>query len=163
MSLRPALMAAACAVLLGGHLQAAEQVPFRGVWAGQTVSAIPVPEAPNLVLVSSSGTGQATLLGRFTMESPHFTNLDDFSVVGSQVFTAANGDRIEAMITGVFVPTAEGDLEATLTGVITGGTGRFTGVSGSYDFLIVARPAAFGFNSTAIFSGSIVSVGSLAR
>ena len=99
----------------------------------------------------------------FLVDLPSVTNLDDFSVVGSQVFTAANGDRIEAMITGVFVPTAEGDLEATLTGVITGGTARFTGVSGSYDFLIVARPAAFGFNSTAIFSGSIASVGSLPR
>lgn len=161
MTPRHALAAAvACVVLLGARADAAQQVAFRGTWSGQTVSVVPVPDAPNLVLVTASGPGQATHLGRFTMESPHFTNLEDLSVVGSQVFTAANGDTIEAMISGQFVPTAEGNLEATLTGIITGGTGRFVGATGTYDFLIIARPAAFGFDSTAIFSGTVSSVGS---
>jgi hypothetical protein len=94
------------------------------------------------------------------MTSPHLTYLDTFVVEGTQIFTAANGDTVTATISGQFAPNAEGNLEATLAGVITGGTGRSSGATGSYDFHIIARPAAFGFDSTATFSGRISSVGS---
>lgn len=162
MALRLALTAAALVVLIGASpARAAEQVPFRGVWAGQTISAEVDPDNPALVTVVSSGIGQATHLGRFTMESPHVTNLGDLTVFGQQIFTAANGDKIFATFSGQFVPTGDGVLESTLSGTITGGTGRFANASGSYDFVIVARPAAFGFASTAIFAGTIASPGSL--
>lgn len=149
-------------VLASGSLFAAEQVPFRGVWSGSTVSAEP-QEDPNLVLVVSSGPGQATHLGRFTMESPHITNMTDLTVEGDQIFTAANGDKVFATFSGQFTPTPEGTLDAMLSAVIIGGTGRFAGASGSYDFLITARPAAsgFGFDSTAMIAGTISSPGSL--
>ena len=137
---------------------AGESVPFKGIWSGSTVSATPVDE--NVVLVVSSGSGTATHLGRFVMTSPHFTYLDTFAVEGTQVFTAANGDILNATIAGQFVPNADGDLEAILHGVITGGTGRFAGATGTYEFHIIARPAAFGFDSTASFTGTISSVGS---
>jgi hypothetical protein len=149
----------ACVLLSAVTAAAAEQVPFRGVWAGQTDSATPV--GPNVVLVVSSGSGQATHLGRFTMVSPHFTFLDTLEVAGQQFFTAANGDTLTAVFSGQFVPNADGNLEATLPALITGGTGRFSGATGSFDFHIIARPAAFGFDSTATFTGTITSVGSL--
>ena len=133
-------------------------VPFKGHWRGSTVSATPVGD--NVVLVVSAGSGNATRLGKFTMVSPHLTFLDTFAVEGTQIFTAANGDILNATITGQFVPNADGNLEATLAGVITGGTGRFAGATGSYDFHIIARPAAFGFDSTATIDGSISTVGS---
>ncbi len=140
-------------VLLGGAVRADDCVPFRGTWQGQTVSATPVAE--NVVLVVASGSGEATHLGHFQMTSPHLTYLDTFAVEGTQVFTAANGDTITATITGQFVPNAQGSLEGTLTGIITGGTGRFEGATGSYAFHIVAVPSAFGFISTATFVGTL--------
>ncbi|MBI2223293.1 MAG: hypothetical protein HYU53_19050 [Acidobacteria bacterium] len=148
-----------CVVLFAGSAAAADEVPFRGVWSGQTDSATPV--GPGVVLVISSGSGQATHLGRFTMVSPHFTFIDTLVVAGQQIFTAANGDTLTALFTGQFVPNADGNLEATLSAVITTGTGRFLGATGGYEFHIVARPAAFGFDSTATFSGAVTSVGSL--
>ena len=151
-----------CAVLLfvlvARPALAAEQVPFKGTWSGSTISATPVDQ--NVVLVVSSGSGQTTHLGTMVMTSPHFTYLDTFAVEGTQVFTAANGDVLNATISGQFVPNADGNLEATLIGLITGGTGRFEGASGSYEFRIIARPAAFGFDSTATFNGTISTVGS---
>jgi hypothetical protein len=127
--------------------------PFGGMWEGSTVSAIPVDE--NTVLVVASGTGLASHLGAFTMTSPHLTYLDTFEVEGTQEFTAANGDTLEATISGQLLPNADGNLEATLDGIIVGGTGRFSDATGEYAFHIIARPAEFGFDSTATFSGVI--------
>ena len=138
---------------------AAEFVPFSGYWVGSTVSATPI--APNVVLVVSSGTGNATQLGRFEMTSPHLTYLDTFAVDGEQIFTAANGDMLIAEFTGQFIPQADGSLEATLECVITGGRGRFADATGSYDFHIVAVPnGTTGFDSAATIDGMISSVGS---
>jgi hypothetical protein len=152
-----------CAAVLLLALQAwptaaDERVPFRGTWEGSTESATFI--APNVVLVVSSGTGRATHLGRFEMTSPHLTFLDTFGIEGTQVFTAANGDTLTATISGHLAPNAGGNLEGTLAGVITGGTGRFANATGSYDFHIIARPAAFGFDSTATINGTISTVGS---
>ena len=136
-----------------------ELVPFKGSWHGITLSATPT-EDPDVVLVVSGGEGQGTHLGHFQMVSPHYTVLSTFEVFGEQLFTAANGDRLFATISGQFQPTPEGNLEATLSGVITGGTGRFAGATGSYDFHIVATPVAPGvFESTATIDGTISSVG----
>jgi hypothetical protein len=146
------------AFVCGSIAGAKEFVPFKGKWQGSTLSAEPT-EDPKVVLVVSGGSGQATRLGRFTMVSPHFTVLSTFEVFGEQIFTAANGDTLTAEISGQFQPTPDGALEATLEGTIIGGTGRFAGASGSYDFHIIARPAAFGFDSTATFTGTISSVG----
>jgi hypothetical protein len=146
-----------CVVLVASAAGASELVPFRGTWQGSTVSAVPV--APNVVFVVSSGTGQATHLGRFEMTSPHFTYLDTFTVEGTQDFIAANGDTLTATFSGQLLPNADGCLAGTLPSTITGGTGRFEGATGSYDFHIVACPGTFGFNSTATFEGSISRVG----
>ena len=141
------------------HVFAADVVPFRGYWAGTTVSATPV--APGVVLVVASGSGNATQLGRFVMTSPHLTYLDTFAVEGEQIFTAANGDTLIAHFTGQFVQNADGDLEATFDCVITEGTGRFDGATGSYDFHIVAVPnGTTGFDSAATIDGVISTVGS---
>ena len=144
-------------VLCASALSAGEMVPFRGHWEGSTISADFI--APDVVLVVASGTGNATELGAFQMTSPHLTYLATFIVTGQHNFTAANGDTLNAEFTGQLLPNAGGNLEGTLDATITGGTGRFAGATGSYAFHIVARPAAFGFDSTADFTGSISSVG----
>jgi len=155
---RCAGLAALALALPAVPTSAGSSVPFRGVWQGVTISA--VPQSPNTVLVVASGKGTATRLGQFQMTSPHLTYLSTLQVEGTQTFTAANGDLLFATVSGQFVPDAEGNLDATLSGVITGGTGRFSGATGSYDFRIHSEPAAFGFDSTAEIDGSISSVGS---
>jgi hypothetical protein len=141
------------------QVSAAEFVPLRGYWVGTTVSATPV--APGVVLVVSSGTGNANQLGRFEMTSPHLTYLDTLAVEGEQIFTAANGDTLIAHFTGQFVPQPDGSLEATLECDISEGTGRFAGATGSYDFHIIAVPnGTTGFDSVATIDGEISSVGS---
>ena len=151
-----------CVLVLGmpaTYVSAAELVPFNGYWVGSTVSATPVGDG--VVLVVSSGTGNANQLGRFEMTSPHLTYLATFAVEGEQIFTAANGDTLIAEFTGQFVPTPDGNLEATLECVITGGTGRFANASGRYDFHIIAVPnGTTGFDSAATIDGVISSVGS---
>lgn len=133
---------------------AADAVPFKGTWTGSTISALPV--TPDQVFVVASGPGQATIVGAFVMTSPHMTFLATFGVEGTQVFVAANGDTLNATFAGALAPNADGNLEGELPATIIGGTGRFDGATGSYTFHIVARPAAFGFDSTATIDGGIV-------
>lgn len=138
--------------------RADQMVPFRATWTGQTDSATFV--APDVVFVVASGSGQATHLGRFEMVSPHYTYLATFGIEGTQLFTAANGDTMTATISGTLAPRPDGALEGTLAGTITGGTGRFAGATGTYDFHIVATPIPTGFASVASIDGAITSVGS---
>jgi hypothetical protein len=150
----------AASVISSTPIAAAQTVPFRGTWTGQTDSAEFIP--PDVVFVVASGDGEATHLGRFSMVSPHYTYLSTFGIEGTQIFTAANGDTITATISGTLAPQANGTLEGTLTGAITGGTGRFAGATGTYDFHIVATPfvGGGGFFSVATIDGTISSVGS---
>lgn len=136
---------------------AGDFVPFKGTWTGSTISATLV--GPNVVFVVTAGPGNATHLGRFEMTVPHYSYLDTLAVEGEQILTAANGDVLNATFTGFFVPRADGCLEGTLPAVITGGTGRFSGASGSYNFHIVACPGEFGFDSVATIEGVISSPG----
>jgi hypothetical protein len=114
-----------------------------------------------IVEVLASGQGQTTHLGRLTMDSPHFSNVFTGEVWGEQNFTAANGDTLTATFSGVLLPNPDGSLEGTLAATITGGTGRFEGAAGEYDFHIVAVPLAdgSGFASTATIDGVLSSVG----
>jgi len=148
-----------CLVLVGRPVAAGELVPFYGDWDGVTVSASPTDD-PTVVLVVSGGDGRATQLGLFKMVSPHYTDLATFTVQGTQHFVAANGDGLDATIEGQFVPQADGSLHAVLTGAFTGGSGRFAGASGTYEFHITSRPIGTGgFASTARLIGTISTVG----
>ncbi len=133
-------------------------VPFRGTWSGTTVSA--EPQSPTLVFVVTEGPGTATHLGRFDLSIPHFSYLDTLRVEGDQIFTAANGDMISATFDGQLTPVEGGCLAGSLPAAISGGTGRFAGATGSYDFHLVACPGPTGFDSTATFDGVISTVGS---
>lgn len=122
---------------------AGKHVPFKGTWSGQTVSAMPLPDDPFVIAVVSTGTGNVTHLGRYTMTSPHLSYLLTGFAEGRQEFTAANGDQLTATFAGFFTPTPDGLLTADLQATITGGTGRFAGATGNYTFSIVFDPATF--------------------
>lgn len=126
--------------LAGVAPAAGKAVPFKGSSAQQAVSAVPTPD-PDVVFVTTVGGGNATHLGKFTFVSPHFSGLSDFSIGGTQEFTAANGDKLFADISGQLEfgisPDGRPTLSGPVAGAITGGTGRFEGATGSYTFSLV--------------------------
>ena len=152
-----------CTLLLvsasGYRTSASDFVPFKATWTGVTVSADPTGFP--VVAVVSAGTGEATHLGAYTMVTPHTSNVFTFELAGDHIFTAANGDTLTAHFEGQLTPTVVDGVLVSVSGVvpcvITGGTGRFAGATGSYDFTITALPLAdgSGFASTATMEGVI--------
>ena len=111
-----------------GVLSSAQEVPFKGRLEG---TATITPGSPFLS-VSIEGTGNATHLGRFTVEIPHVVNAMNRTSAGTYEFTAANGDTLTAGFTGQATLTAPGVLSVVETATITGGTGRFADATGSF-------------------------------
>ena len=143
-------------VLLADPIGAAKSVPFKGSWTGVTVSADPT-NFP-VVAVVAEGSGQLTHLGRYFMTSPHTSNVITGETIGDQIFTAANGDTLTAFCEGfpVFNPD-DGTVVGGLDCEITGGTGRFAGATGSYEFFLNASPlpGGAGFATEAQITGEI--------
>ena len=112
----------------GSSAQLVADVPLKGQFDG-TVSVTPL-DFP-FAQVNVSATGQATHLGRFTIEIPHVVNFVTSSATGTMTLTAANGD----MLTASFLGQAQvaGSLVTIVeTATVTGGTGRFADASGSF-------------------------------
>lgn len=132
--------------------QAAVAVPFKGRFEGtQTVT----PLQPPLALVEGVATGEATQLGRFTVEFPHTVNFATASGVGTYTFTAATGDTLTATFTGqAQLGTVTSIVEQA---TITGGTGRFAGASGSFTARRLFDPATG--TTTGSFDGTISAPG----
>ena len=139
------MMAVALAFGLAGPVAAGDQVPFKGSLAG-TVTVTPLD--PPFASVLIEGAGNATQLGRFTLQIPHLVNQAIRVGEGSYVFTAADGDTLTADFTGQATVLAPGVIATAETGIITGGTGRFAGATGSF-----AAERVF-FVATGVTSGS---------
>jgi hypothetical protein len=134
-----------------------EGVPFKGSLEGVVTRRTPL--TPPLVSLLTEGTGNATHLGRFTVEITHVVNTVARTVTGSYEFTAANGDTLIADVTGQFGPTVENPrvLRSVEAATITGGTGRFAGATGS---VTVERLLNLDtFVTTVSFAGTIASPG----
>jgi len=122
-------LALIAALRLAGPAAAGEYVPFKGKLQGD-VTRTP---APPLVMVDINAKGNATHLGRFTLDVPHFVDPMKGMAAGIYQFTAANGDVLCAEFSGQASPTDElGVLYIEETATITGGTGRFAGATGSF-------------------------------
>lgn len=127
--MRAAVIAAALAICIAGPVSADDQVPFRGSMSG-TATITPLDPPMASVLLETSGS--ATQLGRFTLEAPHVVNQVSRTAVGTYLFTAADGSTLTASLSGSASIVAPGVLAIAETGVITGGTGRFEGATGSF-------------------------------
>jgi hypothetical protein len=112
-----------------GVLSNDQEVPFKGRVEG---TATITPGTPPFLSVSIAGAGNATHLGRFTVEIPHVVNASNRTSIGTYEFTAANGDMLTAAFTGQSTLTAPGVLSVVDTATITGGTGRFADATGSF-------------------------------
>jgi hypothetical protein len=121
----------ALTIVLGVALPATAGVDraFRGHAVATIINAVPEDDGLHLTV---SGVGEATHMGNFT----RIENLvlAGPSVTGTLTFTSHKGDTLIANVVGAFV--AEGVAEGTCT--ITGGTGKFAGATGEYDFKAVA-------------------------
>jgi hypothetical protein len=112
---------------LSSSISQASELPFRGDLEGtQTVTPLEPPRAQ----VAGQATGNATILGRFTVQFPHIVNFATASGEGSYIFTAANGDTLTATFLG---QAQVGPITSIVEEAdITGGTGRFAGATGSF-------------------------------
>ena len=115
--------------ILASPVAAAEQVPFKGSLEGLDIG---TPVNPPIVSVQVTATGNATQLGLFT-----YTELDTVDTstrigTGTFVFTAANGDTVFGTGTGQATFTPPNVLTIEGNEIITGGTGRFAGATGSF-------------------------------
>jgi hypothetical protein len=135
---------------LAGPVAAGAEVPFKGRLEGFfTVT----PLVPPFARVLIEATGNATHLGRFTVENRHVVPFVT-SGSGSYEFTAANGDTLTADFTITATPTPDGLFIVVEIATITGGTGRFDGATGSFTVIrLLDRAARFTSGS---FDGSIV-------
>lgn len=104
--------------------------------------------------VEGTGTGTASLLGRFTETFEHEVNLLTTEGIGSATFTGANGDSISTEITATAGPVGT-RWRVTEHHTVIGGTGRFAGASGTFTlvrfFDSIRSPISSGW-----FEGTIV-------
>lgn len=110
--------------------KARKQVPFRGRLDGDVTR---TPLSPPLVSVLVEGTGQAAHLGRYTFTFPHVVDSSTRLATGTYTFTAANGAKLTANVTGIaMLSETPNVLSIVETATITGGTGRFARATGSF-------------------------------
>ena len=138
---------------------AGEQVPFKGTLEGTYTSTPVDPDFPLIVDNQLDATGNASHLGEFEYDFPHIVDRTGRPSigVGSCTFTAANGDQVFADIVGEATLVVPGLLDAVEWGVITGGTGRFAGATGS--FVIERWIDNVSFTTVGTFEGTISSPG----
>ena len=124
------LALAVLAVLgLAGPVAAGEQVPFRGSLEGTDIT---TAVNPPFVSVKVQATGNATQLGKFTLIALNTVDTRTRIGTGNFLFTAANGDTVFGTAIGKATLTAPGVLTIVENSIITGGTGRFAGSTGSF-------------------------------
>ena len=154
-SFAASLALAVLAVLgLAGPVAAGEQVPFKGGLAGLDITtAVKLP----FVSVKVTATGNATQLGKFTFIELAMVNTATGTGTGTFLFTAANGGTVFGTISGKARLTAPNVLTIVENAMITGGTGRFAGASGSFTATRLKNLVTG--ETTASFEGTISSPG----
>jgi hypothetical protein len=106
-----------------------EQLPFRGSLEGLETDVV----APPSLLADGTATGTGTHLGRYTAVFTATVTLATDASTGTISFTAANGDRLDAVFVGHGTPTSEPNLHSLVeVATINGGTGRFAGATGAF-------------------------------
>ena len=111
-------------------LSEAPEIPFRGSFTRRSQAEV---QSPTLLVITATLTGTATHLGRFKASSEDRVDSANNTAAGTLNFTAANGDQLFTETEGVeneFTPpnVSKVIIEAR----IVGGTGRFTGATGTF-------------------------------
>ena len=136
--------------------QSGSDLPFHGSFTIGTSGTFNCPPTcpPTLLTVNGTLNGTATHLGQFAADSVEAVNLATATSTGTMTLTAANGDQLFATTAGAeesFVPPNISTVRVVAE--IQGGTGRFSGASGS---LTIRYTAAINFAAqTSAGEGSI--------
>ena len=134
-------------VALANMALGADEVPFRGSDDGGFELPGSCPDGSLEIVIS--GTGRATQLGAYTYAASECFDPLSGTFAGTSTMTAANGDEIDG--------TYEGQVSATTDpNVITyqeelelnGGTGRFTGATGTLQVAGVANLSTLEYGQT---------------
>ncbi len=140
--------------ILASPVAAGEQVPFNGSMEGlDIVTAV----NPPFISVQQTTTGNATQLGEFTYTAMDTVDTRTRTGTGTFVFTAANGDTVNGTISGKATFTPPNILTIEETAIITGGTGRFAGATGSFTLTRLNNTVTH--VTTGSFEGTISSPG----
>jgi hypothetical protein len=128
-----------------------KMVPFKGTMFTSYVQSGELPyQTAHL-----TGVGITTHLGRTTVVADVSIDfsVDPIMVQGEATYTAANGDTFTTTYTGSFVENPDGAITGDVDHVITGGTGRFEMISGTFSAKVVNDPATLTGRQT--FDGQI--------
>ena len=110
---------------------AQQRVPFKGTFQG--TDAVTAGPSATTIVVTTTGTGSATLIGKFSFREEVTADLENGTQTGSALWIAANGDSISTSVFGTAGPSDNPNyLKITETHTIAGGTGRFAGAKGSF-------------------------------
>ena len=145
------LMIILASTVFAAHVASGQELLLKGSWdAVEIARGIP----PN-VLVSGSGSANATQLGLYRVSYQIHVNVPPGFGSGFSQFVAANGDTLSASVLGKSTPTEVPNIIMIIEQhTITGGTGRFEGASGIITVERVLNRAT-GISSGTI-SGTIV-------
>jgi hypothetical protein len=129
-------------------------VPFKAKF---TVTSEVIKSGPPIQRQHLTAVGEGTPIGKATFEAYVDLNVSAASpipVSGKQTITTENGDKIFAIGKGYAVgPDANGDIKVVANDIITGGTGKYAGATGSF--------AVFGTASVKTPTGSDTDEGSI--
>ena len=143
-------------------ISAGEPLPFKGSLEGRLASRTPLD--PPFVFDVFEITGNATQLGEFDLVVEAVVDFGTIPVtgVGTQTFTAANGDKLVAHGTGSSALVEPGLVLITEHAVIDPdrSTGRFAGATGTFTSKRLADVAT-GVNGVTVgsFEGTISTPG----
>lgn len=109
--------------------------PLRGSLNGIAEAGDPCSVDPPGITITATGEGVISHLGTTTLVQTACVSVAEFLPLGPSVatLTAANGDRLDGLVTGLTFGATGFVMEIT----VSGGTGRFTQAEGEYDVDVV--------------------------
>jgi len=142
---------------VAGPSSAAEELPFFGVLEGTEDFDFAHPSGIDIKILGSGG-GNASQLGAFTSTWDVDITLANLVQPIERTFVAANGDELYSEGLGAGTPPP--DQFVVETHIITGGTGRFFGATGSFvverTVFDVGNPGFTDLETSGSFSGTIM-------
>ena len=152
MTMKSLVAAIALAAAIAPPAMAQKPVPFRGTYEASENSGGGAFPVFTQVL---GGSGEATHLGRFTIEAVWHVNVLTLGAVGTFTLTAADGATVTGSATATAV-VVDGVAYITETCAITEGTGRLADATGTFVAARVLTVATGSTEySTASFQGTI--------